>query len=120
MPPPEHEQSGTVTLTCFAKEFFPKEVFVSWLANDDPVDDEYSQKMTSVIESSNGDKGTYSVYSQLTFDKKKWEDDGTVFSCVVYHESAKATVRMISRSIDRVSQKPTTVSVSMGAVGTCK
>ncbi|KAL2101418.1 hypothetical protein ACEWY4_003179 [Coilia grayii] len=115
MPPPEHEHSDKITLTCYAKNFYPKEVFVSWLADDEPVDDkEYSQDITSVIEHvGDSQKVTYSVYSQLTFSKEHW-DDGVVFSCVVYHETTESTVRMIARSIDKASQKPNIVSLSMG------
>ncbi|XP_076122804.1 uncharacterized protein LOC143102878 [Alosa pseudoharengus] len=105
MPPPEHDESNDMTLTCYAKDFYPKEVFVSWLADDEPLD---KSKQTDVI---NND-GEYSVYSQLTITQLQWQQ-GVVFSCVVYHESSDATVRMITRSIDITSQKPNVVSLSM-------
>lgn len=82
---------------------------MSWLANDEPVTDKSKQDQTDVID--NGE-GKYSVYSQLTISKDDW-DDGVVFSCVVYHESSEATVRMITRSMDKASQKPNIVSLNM-------
>ena len=108
MPPPERELSEYMTLTCYAKDFHPKEVFVSWLADDEPVADKYTWNITSVMNTGNG---KYSVYSQLTVSAYDWEN--VVFSCVVYHEASEASVQMISRSIDKASQKPSIVSLSM-------
>ena len=83
-------------------------MFVSWLADDEPVADKYTWNITSVMNTGNG---KYSVYSQLTVSAYDWEN--VVFSCVVYHEASEASVQMISRSIDKASQKPSIVSLSM-------
>uniref|UniRef100_A0A673M509 Ig-like domain-containing protein n=1 Tax=Sinocyclocheilus rhinocerous TaxID=307959 RepID=A0A673M509_9TELE len=80
--PPEHKEGDKMTLTCYVKDFYPKEVFVSWLADDEPVTLGYSYNTSLPIQN---DK-YFSVYSQLTVDYSEWKS-GTVFSCVVYHES---------------------------------
>ncbi|XP_030638819.1 uncharacterized protein LOC115819407 [Chanos chanos] len=115
LPPPE-QTNGSVTLTCYAKDFYPKEVVVSWLVNDEPVDkkQEYEQKSTNVLQS----KGLFSVYGHLTFGSHHWEN-GDVYSCQVYHETSE-TVRIITRTIDKSSQKPALVQLNMNMPKICK
>ncbi|MCJ8739634.1 hypothetical protein PDJAM_G00049410 [Pangasius djambal] len=111
------ESSGeSVTLTCYVKDFYPKEVAVSWLVNDEQVDDvgDYKQNTTSVIERDN----LFSVYSQLIVKSDEWKS-GAVFSCRVYHESIEDPVRLISRSITITSNPSTLVNLSLNVPQTC-
>ncbi|XP_028841734.1 uncharacterized protein LOC114793774 [Denticeps clupeoides] len=117
LPPPEQIYSDTVTLTCYVKDFSPKQLFVSWLANDKVVNDDDYLRSTATPYKTGEDR--FSTYSQLTFKRHLWEADDVVFSCVVYHESSKATVTTMTRSIDNVSQKPSFVSLSLNMPQTC-
>uniref|UniRef100_A0A3B1K085 Ig-like domain-containing protein n=1 Tax=Astyanax mexicanus TaxID=7994 RepID=A0A3B1K085_ASTMX len=110
LPPPENIQDNLVTLTCYVKRFYPKDVVVYWLANDEKLNntEQYQQNTTSVLEVEN--EQLYSVYSQLVVDAGEWLS-GTTFSCLVYHEAIDPTVRMIARSIDNQNNKPTLVSL---------
>ncbi|KAA0859387.1 hypothetical protein, partial [Enterobacter hormaechei] len=56
--PPEHKEGETMTLTCYVKDFYPKEVFVSWLADDEPVI--FKSKTSLPVQ----DDEYFSVYSQ--------------------------------------------------------
>ncbi|WP_411024048.1 hypothetical protein, partial [Salmonella sp. s58079] len=95
--PPETSES--VTLTCYVKDFYPKEVYVSWLADDKPVEGlSYYKENTTV---SQNDK-QFSMYSQLIVDSQSWKK-GVVYTCRVYHESIEDPVRLISRSIQASS-----------------
>lgn len=71
-----------MTLTCFVKDFYPKDVLVHWLVDDSEIDGNayYSHKTTDVVEND----GLFSTYGQLTFSSDSWKN-GTVFSCKVYH-----------------------------------
>ncbi|KAL0197634.1 hypothetical protein M9458_006174, partial [Cirrhinus mrigala] len=106
--PPEHKQEEHVTLTCFVKDFYPKEVFVSWLVDDEPLNAEYSYSTSQPIK--NGQN--FSAYSQLTVDYSKWKS-GAVFSCVVYHEGIDDKMRILTRSIDDNMEKAGVINLSM-------
>uniref|UniRef100_A0A8C1WTL0 Uncharacterized protein n=1 Tax=Cyprinus carpio TaxID=7962 RepID=A0A8C1WTL0_CYPCA len=106
--PPEHKEGDKMTLTCYVKDFYPKEVFVSWLADDEPVTLGYSYNTSLPI---HNDK-YFSVYSQLTVDHSEWKS-GTVFSCVVYHESIDEKMRVLTRSIDDNIDKAGVINLSM-------
>ncbi|XP_036418930.1 uncharacterized protein LOC118802491 [Colossoma macropomum] len=119
--PPEHGQEREVTLTCYVKSFYPKDLVVYWLANDkilNSTEDDsipYQHRTSCPIEVEKD--RLYSIYSQLVISSAEWET-GTVFTCLVYHEAINPTVRTISRSLDSVSGKPTVVSLTMSVPST--
>uniref|UniRef100_A0A3B3SRP4 Ig-like domain-containing protein n=1 Tax=Paramormyrops kingsleyae TaxID=1676925 RepID=A0A3B3SRP4_9TELE len=108
------EQAKQVTLTCYAKDFYPKEVLISWLASDEPLD-RSRFSTTSLIQT--GD--TYSVYSQLTIEKDEW-DEGKGYSCAVHHETNSKEIKAIVRAIDSLTKKSSSVNLSLSIPQTCK
>lgn len=111
--PPEHKEGETMTLTCYVKDFYPKEVFVSWLADDAPVEIEPKTSPPML-----NDK-YFSVYSQITVSYYDWKS-GIVYSCVVYHESIDEKMRVLTRSIDDNLDKPGVINLSMNTPPSCK
>uniref|UniRef100_A0A3B3SSI4 Ig-like domain-containing protein n=1 Tax=Paramormyrops kingsleyae TaxID=1676925 RepID=A0A3B3SSI4_9TELE len=108
------EQAKQVTLTCYAKDFYPKEVLISWLASDEPLD-RSRFSTTSLIQT--GD--TYSVYSQLTIEKDEW-DEGKGYSCAVHHETNSKEIKAIVRAIDSLTKKSSSVNLSLSIPQTYK
>ncbi|XP_016344603.1 uncharacterized protein LOC107690708 [Sinocyclocheilus anshuiensis] len=80
--PPEHKPGEPMTLTCYVKDFYPKEVFVSWLADDEPVTSKYSTSLPIQKDQ------IFSVYSQLTVNDSKWKNAIRVY---------KPTIALLSR-----------------------
>ncbi|KAG2462185.1 MUCM protein, partial [Polypterus senegalus] len=76
-PPPTYEAAATttttVTLTCFVKDFYPKEIFVEWNDNDSRVD-KRDVATTDVIKH-NTENNSYSVYKYFYDTAEGPEDD---------------------------------------------
>ncbi|CAB1436512.1 unnamed protein product [Pleuronectes platessa] len=115
MPPVEHIKKNMVTLTCFVKDFSPEEVFVAWLVDDELTKDAFNT--TNPIKN----HGSYSAYGQLSISLDTWKDAGSVYSCVVYHQSLDSNTRAIVRSIAyNTFDKLNLVNVSLNIPNTCK
>uniref|UniRef100_A0A4W5PNG8 Ig-like domain-containing protein n=1 Tax=Hucho hucho TaxID=62062 RepID=A0A4W5PNG8_9TELE len=119
--PAEQTSSDTVTLTCYVKDFYPKDVLVAWLVDDEPVERTSSSAMYQFNTTSQIQSGrTYSVYSQLTFSNDLWKNKEVVYSCVVYHESMIKSTKLLMRTIDRTSNQPNLVNLSLNVPQSCK
>ncbi|MBN3292811.1 IGHM protein, partial [Polypterus senegalus] len=104
-PPPTYETAATtittVTLTCFVKDFYPKEIFVEWNDNDSRVD-KRDVATTDVIKH-NTENNSYSVYSKLSVSSDDWHN-GHSYSCIVYHERIGSQSSTLVRTIDISSE----------------
>ncbi|MBN3325695.1 HVC3 protein, partial [Atractosteus spatula] len=115
--PSSEENFGTkdeVTLTCFVKDFSPKDIYISWLAHDSIVD-KVDYTVTDLIPSQGG---TYSVYSKYTISSSDW-NSGTMYSCAVHHETAPLPVAVITRTTDSSTGKATLVNLTLNLPDTC-
>uniref|UniRef100_A0A667Y3R3 Ig-like domain-containing protein n=1 Tax=Myripristis murdjan TaxID=586833 RepID=A0A667Y3R3_9TELE len=118
LPPVEQTRNNVVTLTCYVRDFKPKEIVVSWLVDDVAADSKmYAFNTTNLVENN----GVYSVYGQLSFSLDQWKNNEAVYSCVVYHESLMDTSRVIMRStVTRTAEKSNTVNLNIDLPQTCK
>uniref|UniRef100_A0A667WV86 Ig-like domain-containing protein n=1 Tax=Myripristis murdjan TaxID=586833 RepID=A0A667WV86_9TELE len=118
LPSVEQIRNNMVTLTCYVKDFKPKEIEVSWLVDDvAPASNKYAFNTTNLVENN----GVYSVYGQLSFSLEQWNSSEAVYSCVVYHESLMDTSRVIMRStVRRMAEKSNTVNLNIDLPQTCK
>nr|AAB27359.2 IgM heavy chain [Oncorhynchus mykiss] len=118
--PAEQTSDNTVTLTCYVKDFYPKDVLVAWLVDDEPVERTSSSALYQFNTTSQIQSGrTYSVYSQLTFSNDLWKNKEVVYSCVVYHESMIKSTKILMRTIDRTSNQPNLVNLSLNVPQRC-
>nr|BAL72569.1 immunoglobulin mu heavy chain secretory form [Plecoglossus altivelis altivelis] len=115
---PAEKTNSVVTLTCYVQDFYPKEVAVLWLVDDELVlgsSDIFSFNTTSVFETGN----TYSVYSQLTMKANVWKKNDQIFSCVVYHETLPKTTNILVRTLESTSNKPNLVNLNLSIPPSC-
>ncbi|XP_073800764.1 Ig mu chain C region membrane-bound form isoform X8 [Danio rerio] len=112
--PPENKANEAMTLTCYVKNFLPKEVFVTWLVNDEPA---YGYKNSTSEPVENDD--SFSMYSQITVENSEWTG-GKVYTCVVYHESIDEKLLVLTRSITDNMDKSSIINLSMTTPAPCK
>uniref|UniRef100_A0A3B3VYZ0 Ig-like domain-containing protein n=1 Tax=Poecilia latipinna TaxID=48699 RepID=A0A3B3VYZ0_9TELE len=85
LPPLEQTREKTVVLTCYVKDFSPREIYVDWLVDDEKAGTKYQFSTTEPVENN----GFFSVYShQLHVDHAEWKR-GMVFTCEVSDSSLK-------------------------------
>lgn len=112
--PPENKKNETMTLTCYVKNFSPKEVFVTWLVDDESAHG-YKNSTSEPVKSD----GSFSMYSQITVENSEWTD-GKVYTCVVYHESIDEKLLVLTRSITDNMNKSSIINLSMTTPASCK
>lgn len=93
--PVENTRKDVVILTCYVKDFLPREVYVSWLVNDEELDQKHSFHTTT----SEQYNMTYVAYGHLMVPLNEWKKKDVSYSCLVHHESVANTTRTIVRSV---------------------
>nr|AAM45140.1 immunoglobulin epsilon chain precursor [Tachyglossus aculeatus] len=97
--PPQEEVDlgGSVSLTCLVKGFYPRDVSVLWLLNNEELPTERYQ--TSKPLKDQGPDPAYFLYSRLAVNRSDWEVS-TSYTCQVVHEA------LPSRKTERKFQHP--------------
>ncbi|KAF7235453.1 Ig mu chain C region [Varanus komodoensis] len=84
LPPSELTLKEIGTLTCLVKGFYPGDIFVQWLHNDQPVSDEDYFTSKPTMESKTPER--FFAYSMLNINPQNWRS-GDMYSCLVAHEA---------------------------------
>ncbi|CAG5897654.1 unnamed protein product [Menidia menidia] len=117
LPPLEHTKKDMVVLTCYVKDFYPHDVFVSWSVDDEEAGSSFRPNTTAPIEND----GLYSVYSQITLSLEQWQQPDQVYSCAVYHQAIVNSNNAIVRSIGyRTFANTNMVNLNLNVPETCK
>nr|AAH29188.1 Igh protein [Mus musculus] len=111
LPPPSEELAlnELLSLTCLVRAFNPKEVLVRWLHGNEELSPESYLVFEPLKEPGEG-ATTYLVTSVLRVSAETWKQ-GDQYSCMVGHEALP--MNFTQKTIDRLSGKPTNVSVSV-------
>nr|XP_046271486.1 immunoglobulin heavy constant mu isoform X4 [Scatophagus argus] len=117
LPPVQNSRKEMVTLTCYVKDFFPQDVLVTWLVDDEEAGPDYHFHTTNPV----GHHGSYSAYAQLSLSLDQWQNDDVVYSCVVHHESVANRTKAIVRSVGyKTFEKTNLVNLNMNVPESCK
>lgn len=85
------ELNGNGRVICFASEFYPKKIQISWMKNSEAIHGAVTEEAVS-----NGN-GSFMITSYLNVSKQDWDKDST-FSCIVTHESKVHEMKNVSKS----------------------
>ncbi|CAL1589105.1 unnamed protein product [Knipowitschia caucasica] len=114
LPPLKQTREGVVTLTCYIKDFYPKELYVSWLIDDKDATHDF--RTTGSMEAN----GAFEAYSRLSVPLSEWDVPERAYSCLVHHESVEQN-KIYVRSITQNSPQQTTmVNLNMRISDRCK
>uniref|UniRef100_A0A3B4BE01 Ig-like domain-containing protein n=1 Tax=Periophthalmus magnuspinnatus TaxID=409849 RepID=A0A3B4BE01_9GOBI len=105
--PVKQTKDNKVTLTCYVKNFNPKEIYVTWLIDDKESKHDFNTTNSMKI---NGD---YYAYSHLTVPLNEWEESEHVYSCLVYHEAIDENTNIVRSITQHTSQQTTMVNLNM-------
>lgn len=75
------ELNGSGRVVCFASDFYPKNIQISWKKNSEVILDAVTEEAVS-----NGN-GSFMITSYIKVSKQAWDTDST-FSCIVTHDSS--------------------------------
>lgn len=111
LPPPIEELNlrEKATLTCLIKDFYPSNLFVRWLQNEQPVSESAYFTSKAIADSKISSK-EYFAYSLLNINEQEWSA-GDSFTCLVGHEALPYNA--IQKTINKNTGKPSIVNVSL-------
>lgn len=109
-PPPEEESKEKRTLTCLIQNFFPEDISVQWLQDNELIPD--SQHSTTTPLKSNGSNQGFFIFSRLEITKALWTLRKQ-FTCRVIHEALREPRKLdrtISKSLGKASLRSSQAS----------
>uniref|UniRef100_A0ACB8EWQ3 Uncharacterized protein n=1 Tax=Sphaerodactylus townsendi TaxID=933632 RepID=A0ACB8EWQ3_9SAUR len=110
LPPPAEQLAlrETATVTCLLKDFYPNDIFVRWMRNNEPVGASEYYISQPIRESKSPER--YFAYSTLNVKEQDWSY-GATYTCVVGHEALP--LQTTQKTVDKSTGKPTFVNVSL-------
>uniref|UniRef100_F6YPV0 Ig-like domain-containing protein n=1 Tax=Monodelphis domestica TaxID=13616 RepID=F6YPV0_MONDO len=96
MLPPSPEETGTTrTVTCLIRGFYPSEISVQWLFNNE--EDHTGHHTTTRPQKDHGTDPSFFLYSRMLVNKSIWEK-GNLVTCRVVHEALPGS-RTLEKSL---------------------